>query len=54
MDIEVGEEIQLGDTLEALLQMRLYLQRVLALRQNLQHFIVGQKEEPGREETGLG
>ena len=40
-------------TLEALLQVRLHSERVLGLRENLQHLIIGQEEEPGEEQPLL-
>ena len=41
-------EGQLSDALEALLQMWLDTERVLGLGQDLQKFVVGEEEEPGR------
>lgn len=49
LDIHIGQKVQLGDTLKTLFKMGLNSQRVFGLWQNLQHFIVGQEEEPGRQ-----
>lgn len=40
-------EVQLGDALEALLEVGLHTQRVFGLRQDLQQLVIGQEEEPG-------
>ena len=44
-DVQLGIELELGDSLETLLEVRLYAHRVFRLRENLQHLIVRQKEE---------
>jgi len=45
-DVEVGVELQVADAFEALLQVRLDARRIFRFRQNLQHLVVGEEEEP--------
>lgn len=45
-NLQVVRELQPGDALEALLQVRLHAEGVLGLRQDLQQLIVRQEEEP--------
>lgn len=53
-DGHVLGEVQLGDALEALLEVGLHAQRVLGLRQDLQQLVVGQEEEPKGEDGRRG
>lgn len=45
-NLQVVRELQPGDALEALLQVRLHAEGVLGLRQDLQQLIIWQEEEP--------
>ena len=46
VDVEDFVKLQLGDSLETFLQVRLHSGRVFGLGQNLQHFVVWQEKEP--------
>mmetsp|Transcript_1739 Transcript_1739/g.3714 ORF Transcript_1739/g.3714 Transcript_1739/m.3714 type:complete len:368 (-) Transcript_1739:3081-4184(-) len=53
MDDELVVELELGDGLEALLEMRLHPRRVFGLCKDLQKLVVGEEEEAREEEPLL-
>ena len=53
VDKEGRRCILLSNSLEALLEVRLDSSGVLGLREDLQHLIVGEEEEAGKEQTLL-
>ena len=51
VDLEVGEELDLVDAFEALLEVWLDKLDVLALRQNAQQLVVGKKVEASKNRS---
>lgn len=52
-DLQVGLELKLGDSVEALFEMRLDTQGVLCLGQDFQQLVVRQEVEPWESLSGI-